>query len=70
VFFFVKVMIIKMLLMKTFVFLLFVFLVSSAMYGQPLPPSADPVPIDGGLGILLAAGAAYGIKKYKNQKNA
>ncbi len=39
------------------------------LFAQPDPPGG-PVPIDGGLGILLAAGAAYGIKKYKNQKNA
>ena len=38
--------------------------------GPPPPPqehgAGDPVgaPIDGGLGILLAMGAAYGSKKY------
>ncbi|MBT0812310.1 hypothetical protein KIH41_13575 [Litoribacter ruber] len=26
------------------------------------------VPIDGGLGLLLAAGAAYGLKRIKDQK--
>ena len=25
-------------------------------------------PIDGGLSLLLAAGAAYGVKKYRNQQ--
>ncbi len=34
------------------------------LYAQPDPPGG-PVPIDGGLGILLAAGAAYGIQKYR-----
>jgi len=32
------------------------------------PPSPPATPIDGGLGILLAGGAAYGIKKLKNRK--
>jgi hypothetical protein len=41
---------------------------------DPTPPPApsDPggaVPIDGGLGILLAAGVGYGVKRiYKNRK--
>jgi hypothetical protein len=35
------------------------------------PPDPEDVPIDGGLSLLLAAGTAYGIKKYRNaQKNA
>lgn len=34
---------------------------------DPPPPDGDPgAPIDGGLGILLAAGAAYGVKKYRD----
>ena len=28
----------------------------------------DSVPIDGGLSILLAAGTAYGVKKYREHK--
>lgn len=32
--------------------------------GDPGLPGEDPdVPIDGGIGILLVAGAAYGLKK-------
>lgn len=32
-------------------------------------PGGDPdAPIDGGLSVLLAAGAAYGVKKYRNHK--
>jgi hypothetical protein len=34
-------------------------------YAQPLPPTSDPVPLDGGIVALLAAGAAYGAKKMK-----
>ena len=33
------------------------------------PPDPDDVPIDGGLSLLVAAGAAYGVKKYRNYKN-
>lgn len=35
------------------------------------PGGGPDAPIDGGLGILLAAGAAYGVKKYRDHhKNA
>ena len=33
------------------------------------PGGGPDVPIDGGLSVLLAAGAAYGAKKYRDQKN-
>ena len=33
---------------------------------QPDPPIDTP--IDGGLTLLLAAGAAYGVKKYRNSR--
>ena len=29
------------------------------------PPDPEDTPIDGGLAMLLAAGAAYGVKKYR-----
>lgn len=32
------------------------------------PPDPEDTPIDGGLSLLIAAGAAYGIKKYHNYK--
>ncbi len=36
---------------------------------QPPPPDAEPIPIDGGLSFLIAAGAAYGARKvYRQQK--
>lgn len=39
----------------------------------PTPPPPTNVPIDGGLGVLLAAGAAYGVKRLrktgKQEKN-
>lgn len=58
----------KLLLIVTFL------AVADFSYAQPPPPPPTPgVPIDGGLGFLAAAGAAYGIKKFrdgrKSQKN-
>lgn len=32
------------------------------------PPDPEDTPIDGGLSLLLAAGAAYGVKKYRDIK--
>ena len=32
------------------------------------PGGGPDVPIDGGLSLLLAAGAAYGVKKYRNSR--
>ena len=32
------------------------------------PPDPDDTPIDGGLSLLLAAGAAYGVKKYRDSR--
>lgn len=32
------------------------------------PPDPEDTPIDGGLSLLLAAGAAYGVKKYRDNK--
>ena len=30
------------------------------------PPDPEDTPIDGGLSLLIAAGAAYGVKKYRD----
>ena len=35
---------------------------SYSAFAQPDPPE-DPIPVDGGISILLGAGVAYGIKK-------
>ena len=63
-----------------FLVLISIFLASSTIFAQrPCPPGqrpnpggnppcipvGPPTPIDGGLVILLAAGAAYGIKKLR-----
>lgn len=34
------------------------------------PDDPEDTPIDGGLSLLLAAGAAYGMKKYRSRKTA
>lgn len=47
------------------ILLAFVLLAPVFVYAQPRPPSV-PVPLDGGIVALLAAGAMYGAKKYKN----
>ena len=53
--------------MKNILFIAFVLLSISTMMAQPGPGplTGPPTPIDGGLSILLAAGAALGYKKYK-----
>ena len=32
------------------------------------PPDPEDTPIDGGLSLLVAAGAAYGVKRYRDGK--
>jgi hypothetical protein len=51
--------------------LLFFILLSSIATAQPLPPttpSGNPVPVDGGLMLLVAALAGLGIVKFRKQK--
>ena len=60
----------KILLAFVFVFTLMVLpvLVKDAA-AQPPPPPPQDIPIDGGLFLLIAAGATYGARKlYKQQK--
>lgn len=40
---------------------------AAELMAQPNLPG-QPAPIDGGVGFLLAAGAAYGVKKYRDHK--
>lgn len=40
--------------------------VANAQPGNPTPP----VPLDAGISLLVAAGAAYGVKKYKDSRKA
>ena len=63
--------------MKTTLFLLFTLVIlliaSSLVFGQPgFPGGAEgpsQAPIDGGLGLLAAAGGAYAWKKLKDKNN-
>ena len=32
------------------------------------PPPPNPIPIDGGMGFLLAAGVGYGLKRIREKK--
>ena len=36
--------------------------------GGPAPAAATPVPIDGGVSLLLAAGGAYGLKRLRDRR--
>ncbi len=53
-------------------FILFLILFSLAPFfvetsiGQPPPPDPQPIPIDGGLSVLLIAGVGYAAKKLHN----
>jgi hypothetical protein len=42
-----------------------------SVMAQGGPPDPEDTPLDGGLTLLIAAGAAYGVKKYRaaRQKN-
>lgn len=43
----------------------------STVMAQPGPgPVFNPVPVDGGITLLLAAGAAYGVRKAVKARNA
>ncbi|MEQ9265268.1 MAG: hypothetical protein RLN81_08615 [Balneolaceae bacterium] len=51
--------------------LLFFIVLTSNVFAQPVLPSApDQAPIDGGLGLLAAAGGAYAIKKLKAKRES
>jgi len=47
---------------------LFVMALGSSTILMAQPPSPPATPIDGGLGLLLAGGAAYGIKKIRDAR--
>lgn len=37
-------------------------------YGNPKESDVEKIPLDGGISLLIAAGAAYGAKKYRDYK--
>tara|TARA_B100000963_G_scaffold291049_1_gene261001 strand:- start:183 stop:383 length:201 start_codon:yes stop_codon:yes gene_type:complete len=59
-------------MMKKFSFALMTIMIAAmeVVMSQPTLPSNPPqAPIDGGLGLLAAAGGAYAYKKLKDRKN-
>jgi len=58
---------IEVIIKIIFLFILFSLPVLALAEQQIEPPPVDPVdtPIDGGLSVLLAAGAAYGVKRMR-----
>lgn len=56
-------------LLFTFFTLVIIVIATAIVYAQPVLPAApSQAPIDGGLGLLAAAGGAYAYKKLKNKK--
>ena len=56
-------------LLLLFVSLTIILIATVFVYAQPgLPPSPSQAPIDGGLGLLAAAGGAYAWKKLRTSK--
>ena len=44
--------------------------IASALAQATPPPPPTAIPVDGGASILLAAGAAYGAKKYHDYRKS
>ena len=42
--------------------------IASAQIGPPDPDGDPDAPIDGGVGILVAAGVAYGVKRFRDER--
>lgn len=59
------------ILISLFLILAVIIILPELASAQPPPPPIKPsqTPIDGGLGLLAAAGGAYAIKKLKNRKS-
>ncbi|WP_020404893.1 PID-CTERM protein-sorting domain-containing protein [Gracilimonas tropica] len=60
--------------MKTFLLIILtlcIFLIFNAVaFAQPpIPAAPSQAPIDGGLGLLAAAGGSYALKKLRDRKN-
>lgn len=54
--------------MSVYTLLLFLNTISFTAIAQVDPGPGPDAPIDGGLSLLLAAGAAYGVKKYRDHR--
>lgn len=62
----------NLIFMKKLLLLAVLVLSFSAVMASTPPPfnsnSPDPIPVDGGAGLLLAAGAVYGAKKVRDMR--
>lgn len=57
-------------LLLLFITLTIILMATAVVHAQPgLPDSPSQAPIDGGLGLLAAAGGAYAYKKLRVNKN-
>lgn len=56
------------------ILLVFVCIFGFALNGLCNPPNGEgelwPMPIDGGVSALIAAGVAYGVKKYRDYRKS
>lgn len=50
------------------IIILFICITVLSLETYAQPDSPEDTPIDGGLSLLLAAGAAYGVKKYRDAR--
>lgn len=42
-------------------------MISISTFAQDLPPDDDEVPVDGGITVLIALAAAWGIRRVRNE---
>ncbi|MDX5325987.1 MAG: hypothetical protein LPK80_06975 [Bacteroidota bacterium] len=54
---------------KSYLLFALMMLTGFAVFAQPGPPG-PPAPIDGGIGLLIAAGVAFGAKKIYDHNRA
>ncbi len=52
---------------KAFIFIC-LFIIADVAFAKGPPPPKPPVPIDGGLFALFAAGVVYGISRLRSEK--
>jgi hypothetical protein len=55
---------------KIFLILTFVICIVTLSIAQPPDPPDPTVPIDGGLGFLLAAGMIYGVHRFRKSRKS
>ncbi len=58
----------KNILLKTILLTSVLVLTAQIAFAQAGPGAPPATPIDGGLGLLLAAGGAYGLKKLRDKR--